>query len=62
MTRRDYQCALVVCSCLVVFCYLGADYCRAEITEQKAWSMFDLASRSKSVTQRTIGIRALGLL
>jgi HEAT repeat protein len=30
--------------------------------QQKAWAMFESAAKSNNVTQRTIGIRALGLL
>lgn len=30
--------------------------------EEKAWSMFEVAAKSNSTTQRAIGIRALGLL
>jgi HEAT repeat protein len=30
--------------------------------QQKAWAMFESAAKSKNATQRTIGVRALGLL
>lgn len=41
---------------------LSAPYCFAVSGQQKAWAMFESAAKSKNISQRATGIRALGLL
>jgi len=47
---------------LLIFCTVAALPSIASSGKKKAWSMFEAAANSKSPTQRSIGIRALGLL
>jgi hypothetical protein len=44
------------------FSLVIAPFSYAGSGQQKAWSMFETAAKSKSATQRVLGMRALGLL
>jgi HEAT repeat protein len=57
MSRHIARVGVVVLACAV----LGLPS-YAVTAQQKAWSMFESAVRSKNATQRAIGVQALGLL
>jgi hypothetical protein len=47
---------------IAAFAALGTPSSFAVSGQQKAWAMFEAAAQSGNVTQRSVGIRALGLL
>jgi HEAT repeat protein len=59
MPRKQLFCVAILS---IAFAILSSPVSFALNGKQKAWSMFDAMSKSKSTTERAIGVRALGLL
>ncbi len=58
---RPSRIAVVVAGAMLL-AVSGSHLAYAETGEHRAWSMFECAAKSNNTSERTIGIRALGLL